>query len=257
MASMPAAKPPPVPVNSLLAAAALVILILGIVQATDLVQLPFVSWLCGPEGSVLSSGALSDFMNSYGYLSLFVLMTAESASVPIPSEIILPIAGFLTAQGVFGSLPIVLVVSTAAALAGALLDYYLARLLGRPFVLRIMRIFGLDTANLDRAEGWFERSGEWTVFAARFVPLVRALISFPAGLFRMGLGRFVLMTLAGCVVWNGILLYAGFAATNALDYACAGNTASFVVHGFALVVAVVAAVYLIYFVIGRRRHSGQ
>jgi membrane protein DedA with SNARE-associated domain len=242
-----------IPVSRFLAAVALVALVLGVVQLTNIVQLPFVGWLCGPSGSILSSGSLRDFMSSYGYLSLFILMTVESMSVPIPSELILPIAGFLTYEGVLGSLALTLAVSTVAALIGALVDYYVALILGRPFVGGVLRVFRLNPANLDRAERWFERSGQWTVFAARFVPLVRALISFPAGLFRMGLGSFILMTTIGCIVWNGILLYAGFAAGQYLNNACTGPSAKVVVDGFALAVVVGTAAYLVYFGLKSRR----
>ncbi len=245
-----------VPVSKFLAVIASVALVLGVVQVTNIVELPFASWLCGSTGSVLSSGALVDFMRSYGYLSLFVLMMAESASAPIPSEIILPIAGYLTYEGVLSNLAATFAVGTVAALTGALLDYYLALFLGRPFVGAILRVFRLDAGELNRAERWFERSGQWTVLAARFVPLVRALISFPAGLFRMGLPQFALMTALGCAVWNGVLLYTGFAAGKYVNGACAGSNAAFVINGFAAVVVVTAAAYLLYFGLRMRKSRG-
>ncbi|MBI3859754.1 MAG: DedA family protein [Thaumarchaeota archaeon] len=244
-----------VPRNRYLAVAAILVLVTAVIQLTHWVTLPFAGWFCGGT-SLLSSGSLADFMKSYGYLSLFLLMTAESASAPIPSELILPIAGALVYEGALSSLPLALGVSTAAALAGALIDYYLAFVLGRPFVSRVIKIFRLNPADLDRAESWFERSGQWTVFAARFVPLVRALISFPAGLFRMRLRSFVLMTLAGCAVWNGILLYAGFAAGQYLTGVCAGTGENVVVDGFSLAIAGIALGYLVYFAVGSDRILG-
>lgn len=189
-------------------------------------------------------------MRTYGYLSLFVLMTAESASAPIPSEVILPIAGVLVYDGTLGSLPLAFAVSTAGALAGALIDYYLALVLGRPFVTRLLRIFRLDAADLQKAEGWFERSGQWTVFAARFVPLLRALISLPAGLFRMKLRTFLVMTLVGCAVWNAMLIYAGYAAGQFLNGACAGTGAGVVAGGLAVALAVSSVLYLVYYAMG-------
>ncbi len=253
MTSPPQAKDPLVPVSRFLAVIALVVFAFGLVQLSGVVKLPFLDWLCSPTGSVLSTGTLSDLMRNYGYLSLFILMVAESASVPIPSEVILPIAGFLAFEGALSSLPLVFAVSTAGALVGALLDYYLARLLGRPFVGAVLRAFRLDPADLDRAERWFDRSGQWTVFAARFVPLVRALISLPAGLFRMRIVPFVAMTLVGCAIWNGVLLYAGFVAGSYLNSVCASSAGAIVIDGLTAAVVATAAAYLAYFLVKSRR----
>jgi membrane protein DedA with SNARE-associated domain len=196
-------------------------------------------------------------MRKYGYVSLFALMAAESASAPIPSEIVMPVAGYLVYQGALSSLFLTLAVSLVAALVGALLDYFLARALGRPFVLAILRVFRLEVSRLDRAERWFDRSGQWTVFAARFVPLIRALISLPAGLFRMALVPFLVMTTVGCVIWNGILLYAGFAAGGYITNACAGPSASLVINGFSAAAVFFASAYLAFFAleVRRRRNS--
>ena len=245
-----------IPLSRYLAFVAVVVLGLGMLQLSHLVPLPFATWLCGSTGSLLSPGSLSDFMGKYGYLSLFVLMTAESASAPIPSEVVLPIAGALAFSGAI-TLPLALVVSTAAALTGALIDYYLAFFLGRRFVVAVMRTFRLDSKSLARAEGWFERSGQWTVFAARFVPVVRAVISLPAGLFKMGIKPFVLMTVAGCVIWNAVLLYAGFVTGNYLGSVCAGTSANVVVDGFSLVLSFAAAAYLAYYGLALRTGAGR
>lgn len=249
---MSSKEPPLIPVSRVLALGALAVLALTIIQVGNAVRLPFGDWFCSPTGSLFSSGALSDFMGKYGYLSLFILMTAESASAPIPSEVVLPIAGVLVSEGVLSSLPLALMVGTAAALIGALADYYLARALGRPFVAGVLRIFHLESSKLDRAERWFEKSGRWTVFAARFVPYVRALISLPAGLFRMSLLPFIGMTVVGCIVWNGILLYAGYA----LGSACAGPSRGLVIDGFALAAAAASTAYLLYFAVKARATQG-
>jgi membrane protein DedA with SNARE-associated domain len=243
-------------VSVYLAIVAAALVVLGGAQAGGLINLPFAGWFCGPSGSVVSSGALKDFLTKYGYASLFVLMLAESASAPLPSEVVLPFAGYLSYTGALGNLAILLVVSTAAALVGALLDYYLALYLGRPFVEGILRAFRVEPSRLERAGAWFEKSGRWTVFAARFVPLVRALISFPAGLFEMGLGEFVVMTTIGCAIWNAILLYAGYTLGQAV---CSGSNSAFVVSGFALVVAIASGAYLAYFASAavREAHESQ
>jgi membrane protein DedA with SNARE-associated domain len=235
-----------------LAVLALAVVVLGLIQVLNLAKLPFIGILCSPTGSIFSSGALSDFLSKYGYASLFALMAAESASAPIPSEIVMPVAGYLVYEGALSSLALTLVVSLVAAIVGALFDYFLARRLGRPFVLAILRAFRLEASRLDRAEKWFDKSGQWTVFAARFVPLVRALISLPAGLFRMSLVTFLVMTTAGCLIWNGILLYAGFSAGGAITNACSGPSANLVVTGFSAAAVLVAAGYLVYFGVASR-----
>jgi len=198
-------------------------------------------------------------MRNYGYASLYLLMTVEAASAPIPSEVILPVAGFLTYDGVLSSLPLTFAVSTAGAITGSLIDYGLALYFGRPLVVGILRAFRLHKEGLDRAEKWFERSGQWTVFAARFVPMVRALISFPAGLFRMRLVSFVLVTLAGVAIWNGILLYVGFAAGTYLGSACSGSSGTIVIDALAVVAVATSGAYLLYYPLKGRsfRRSGE
>jgi len=121
----------------------LVVLALGLVELGHFSGLPLGSWLSGSTASILSTANLLDLMRSLGYVSLFVLMTLESASVPIPSEVVLPFAGYLVFVGVM-DFYIALLVALAASVAGALIDYYAAYFLGRPFVLAALRAFGID-----------------------------------------------------------------------------------------------------------------
>jgi len=227
---------------------------IGVVQAANVVQLPFGEWFSKLTGSILSSSSLNAFMTNYGYASLFVLMALESASVPIPSEVVLPFAGYLAYAGVL-NFWVAIGVSTLASLAGALVDYYLALWLGRPFVVGLLKIFRLHSGALDRAEGWFKRSGQWTVFAARFVPGLRTIISLPAGLFEMDVIRFVTMTVAGCFAWSVVLVYAGFLAGSASSTAFASSAA--VVQGLSALVAAVSAAYIAYYGIEVYRGSSR
>jgi membrane protein DedA with SNARE-associated domain len=237
---------PLIPRNRLLFVASTAILAVGLLQLAHIVELPFGAWFGGAGGSVLSTSSLLDFLRSAGYPSLFALMMLESASLPVPSEVVLPFAGYLVSQGVL-NFWLVLVVTTAASLAGALLDYYLALWLGRPFVTRMLKSLRVPDGALERAERWFIRSGRWTVFLARFVPVLRTIISFPAGLFRMDVKPFILMTVVGCLGWSAVLVYAGALAGSAWGNASSSRT---VVDALSAVAVSAAGAYVAYYTYG-------
>lgn len=149
-----------------------------------------------------------DAVTSAGYAGLFAAMVVENLFPPIPSEIVLPLAGFEVSQG---NLAFVwtLLAATAGSLVGALMLYAIGRYGGRALVLRWGRVLRVGPADLDRAERWFDRWGDWVVLGARVVPIARSVVSIPAGVARMRLGRFCLLTAAGSLVWNLILIGAG------------------------------------------------
>jgi membrane protein DedA with SNARE-associated domain len=142
-------------------------------------------------------------------------------------------------------------VSTVTSLAGALFVYFLAIWLGRPFVIGLLGVFRLHTDLLDRADAWFDRSAQWTVFAARFVPGLRTVISLPAGLFEMDRVRFVIMTLAGCFVWSVVLVYAGYLVESTSTNIFA--TSSTVIQGLSAMVAVASAACVLYYIYAESR----
>ena len=148
------------------------------------------------------------FMNLMGYAGLFLMMALESMIAPVPSEIVMPFAGYLVAQGHF-SLPGGILASSLGTIAGSLIGYYMGKLGGYPLILRFGRYLLLDKEHLDFTMKWFERRGEVTILVSRFVPVVRHLISIPAGIGSMNLARFSLFTLIGGTIWNTILLVAG------------------------------------------------
>ena len=224
---------------------AVLLFVIGVLQAADLIELPFGTWFSWLSGSVLSSASLNSFMSRYGYASVFALMALESASLPVPSEVVLPLAGYFVGANQLNFWAVV-VVSTLASLTGALVDYYLAKWLGRPFVVGLLNLFRLHRNALDRAEAWFGRSAEWTVFAARFVPGLRTVISLPAGLFEMKMSRFVLMTVSGCFAWSVILVYAGVLAGS--PSATTFATSTTVIDGLSGLVAAMSAAYIAYYV---------
>jgi membrane protein DedA with SNARE-associated domain len=239
----------PVPRNKYIALVALVVLGVSVVELAAGLGLLGGGLLGSSASSYFSSAQVVSLMTSLGYVSLFALMTLESASLPIPSEVVLPFAGYLAFIGVM-NLWVALAVSTAAALMGALIDYFLALKLGNVFVERFIRRLGMSHHSLETAEEWFRKRGAWTVFGARFVPVLRSVISLPAGLFRMPVWSFVLFTVGGCIVWNSVLIYAGFAA-GSLWQTVVGNSFSSFVNLVLVAFAGLAVLYLAYYAYGR------
>jgi membrane protein DedA with SNARE-associated domain len=142
-----------------------------------------------------------------GYVGIFILMTLESMIFPIPSELVMPFAGFLIVTGQFDAVPVI-VASSLGSILGSLLSYGMG-LLGKPVVLRYGRYLLLNQEHLEWTELFFSRHGGKTIFIARFIPVVRHLISIPAGLARMPLIPFILYTVAGATLWNAFLTYLG------------------------------------------------
>ncbi len=153
-------------------------------------------------------------MSSGGYPVLGGLMFLENLFPPIPSEIVMPLAGFLAAQGRF-SLVMTIAVGTAGTVLGAYFWYWIGQKVGerrlRDFAERHGRWLTLSPADVDRASAWFRRHGGWAVFVGRFVPGVRTLISVPAGVAKMPLVPFLIYSTLGSLVWIGGLTMLGYA----------------------------------------------
>lgn len=150
-------------------------------------------------------------LNSSGYLGIFALMTAEGATLPIPSEVVLPFAGYLIFEGQL-NFWIVMIIATIGSLIGAFIDYFIGYYLGRAAVLRYGRYVRLNEGHLKTAEKWFAKYGDVTVLFAKFVPLVRTLVSFPAGIAEMKVWRFAVFSAIGSIIWNAVLIYVGVLA---------------------------------------------
>ena len=149
-----------------------------------------------------------DVFAALGYVGLALLLLAENLFPPIPSEVVLPLAGFLVGRGdlnLWGAL----VAATLGSVAGAVALYSLGRYGGRRLVLRYGSWLRVDEDSLDRAEGWFRHYGDVLVLFARVVPLARSIVSIPAGTAKMPLGRFVVLTTIGSTIWNALLIGAG------------------------------------------------
>ncbi len=143
------------------------------------------------------------------YPGIFVLMALESMIVPIPSEAVMPFAGFLAYEEKM-NMVVVAVVSTLGSLVGSMISYYMGMCGGRPLVLKVGRFLLLNVHHLDATERFFNRFGSMTVFVCRFIPVVRHFISIPAGMGRMPLRTFVPMTVVGALAWNTFLAWAGW-----------------------------------------------
>lgn len=153
---------------------------------------------------------LVDLMESIGGIGVMLAIALESIFPPIPSEIILPLAGFTASRGTM-SLAAAIVWATAGSLIGALALYGVSRWVGLHRIHRAADIIpGVSRDDVNRAGDWFNRYGTWSVLIGRVIPVVRSLISIPAGFNRMGLVQFSGWTLLGSAVWNTILVTSGY-----------------------------------------------
>jgi membrane protein DedA with SNARE-associated domain len=157
---------------------------------------------------------LIPLLENHGLLIVFLTMIAESACIPIPSEIVVPYGGFLAAQG-HTHLWMVVAVATAANVVGSGIAYGVGRFGGRALFVRYGKYVGVRKHHLDKADAWFARRGQVTVFFTRMMPGVRTFISLPAGIAKMPVGKFFAYSLLGSVPWNLALAYLGYGAGKA------------------------------------------
>ena len=149
------------------------------------------------------------FISATSYPGIFLLMVLESMVFPVPSEAVMPFAGFLIVDGQF-TFTGVIIASTLGSIVGSLLSYAMGFYGGKPFIKRFGKYLLLDVHDLEITEKFFAKRGELTIFIARFVPVIRHLISIPAGLGKMRLGKFIIYTTLGAGLWNSFLAFEGF-----------------------------------------------
>jgi membrane protein DedA with SNARE-associated domain len=152
---------------------------------------------------------LTETVLALGYPGIVVLMAIESSVLPLPSELVMPPAGYLAAKGQMNGW-IAVAAGTLGSVLGALVNYALAIFVGEPVLRRYGKYVLVSERALDRAEVYFRRHGEISTFIGRLLPVIRHLISIPAGMSRMRLGRFVGFTAFGAGIWCGILTYLGW-----------------------------------------------
>ena len=153
-------------------------------------------------------------MEQFGYFGVAFLIMIENLFPPIPSEVILTFGGFMTTTTEL-NIPLMIVAATIGAVVGAAILYGIGTLLDVERLDKIVDKYGnilrITHADIHKADSWFDRYGFWTVFFCRFVPLIRSLISLPAGMANMNFGLFLLFTTVGTVIWNTVLIYLGAA----------------------------------------------
>ncbi|HUZ19594.1 MAG TPA: DedA family protein [Acidimicrobiales bacterium] len=185
---------------------------------------------------------MESFLQHSGYLALVVLAFAEACCIPFPSEITFGFAGFLSASGSLGTsghhlnLVAVIVLGTVAEVAGSFVSYGIGRVGGRPLVERVGRYVLLTTADLDRAERWFDGRGEFSVLVGRAMPLIRSFVSVVAGVAEMSPLRFGVFSLIGTAIYTAAVASAGYALNGAWHS---------LVHGFSLAGYVLAALVVV------------
>ena len=196
---------------------------------------------------------IQDFIVSVGYPGLFLLIVLESTMVPVPSMLVMPFAGFLSQQGHF-SLAACLTINATAAMTGATLSYLLGVYGGRPFIDKWGKWFLLGHEDINRTHDFFDRYGTWTIFVARFLPVVRHVISVPAGIARMRFPTFLALTVLGASAWDGGLMLVGyFLGPQWQSVANSGKRVDLVVGGLILLAVVVLVIRFV----SRRRHERE
>jgi membrane protein DedA with SNARE-associated domain len=189
------------------------------------------------------------FIVNYGYLAIFILMMAESACIPVPSEVTMPFAGAVAGGAIAGAhldLALVVAAGVLGNLAGSYIAWGVGRYGGQPAWRRWGRYILLREDDIDRSERWFGRHGTKAVFFGRLLPVIRTFISLPAGFARMAPVRFGVYTVAGCIPWTLGLAWAGYAVgSNWQSIQHALTAPTYALAGLVVVVIVIALAVLI------------
>ena len=197
------------------------------------------------------TAALSNFVASYGLAAVFVLMVFESCGFPFPSEVIMPTSGLLAASGHM-NLVAAIFAGAAANLVGSLIAYGVAARWGEPLLLGPGRYIGIRRHHLEIADGWFQRWGLLAVLLGRVLPVIRTYISFPAGLARIDLAKFSLLTFVGALPWCAALAIVGYALGRNYD-----RISGPVEKGAIVIALLVVAVVVVWYIRGREPRTRE
>lgn len=154
-----------------------------------------------------------NLVEQYGYSMLFVLMTLESSSIPVPSEVVMTLAGALASKGML-DFWIAYVVTLSGSTLGMLIDYYIGFFIGKDVLYKHMKIFRIKKKTFEKFDGWFERNAVSAIFLSRLLPVVRTWMSFPAGFVKMPMKKFLFYSISGSAIWDLVLMIFGFYAFN-------------------------------------------
>lgn len=199
---------------------------------------------------------ITSLVSTYGYLGLFVAAFAETIFPPIPSEVIFPLAGFVGFKSNFSYFETFLMAVCGAigATIGAVLIYFISLKIGRLAIIKIGKYVFVSERKIESAEKWFERYGVYAVFLGRMAPGVRELISVPAGIAKMPIGKFTLFTFLGSLVWSVALVFSGYFLGNSWDKLSVSLSVYFPLLS-AIIIGVLAGVVVLYLVMIRKRKS--
>jgi len=205
----------------------------------------------GLENSIIDF--LRSLYGSVGWLGVFLAMTIESAAIPIPSEVIMPLAGWFLIKDQHHAVWYVVIAGIVGALGcvlGSIITYGIGAAGGRPLLMRYGKFILISPHHIEVADRWFEEKGEATAFVSRLLPVVRTFISLPAGVARMHLPRFIVYTLAGSFIWCTALALGGYYA--------GANWEHFrnVLRPFDYPVAAIVVILIVLFIVrGRQSHD--
>ena len=185
-----------------------------------------------------------------GYPVVFLFIMLESTLVPIPSELVMPFAGFMAWKGEF-SLPVILVINSVGALVGSSICYWIGAVGGKPFLVKYGKYFLVREHDIARTEAFFAKHGNKTILIGRFLPVIRHVISVPAGIARMPLPRFFLQTFLGSTIWGGALILLGYYV--GANWKALSSTLSHGDHIIAAILVLALVALGIRFVVRRRR----
>jgi membrane protein DedA with SNARE-associated domain len=199
----------------------------------------------------LLGGWVIHFIASLGYFGIFLLMTLESALIPIPSEVTMPFSGSLIASGVFNFWFVVLI-GTLGNLTGSLLAYWLGwwgqETVVRKLIVKYGKYLLISESEYDRSERWFRNHGELIVFASRVLPVLRTFISLPAGVAKMKLTKFITYTVVGCFIWSVVLTQIGVVLGKNW------NTIGVYFHKFDIVIVVAGILFVAWYIQRKLKH---
>lgn len=198
-----------------------------------------------------------NIMNQFGYLGIFLLIAIENIFPPIPSEVILLFGGFMTTYTKLNILGIV-IASLLGSLSGAIMLYYIGKIFNKNRLKKIIsgkvgKILRLKNSDIDKADKWFDTKGQKTVFFCRFIPLIRSLISIPAGMSEMHMSKFLVYTTIGSLIWNTVLIVIGsIVGNNWTSILSVLDTYSKIV---VIVMAIVVILFIVIFYKKRLKHE--